>query len=88
VISENPKDTISGTDGAEDQFHPRVDLFAGAEDFEAVVTSHHANIDGQSTHDLSGSLSQSVNSIDVQIRQMQNTKTVERGWQGAELEAE
>jgi hypothetical protein len=68
VIAENPKDTISGTNGAENQFHPRIDIGAGAKDFKAIVARHYANIDGQCTYDLSGSLSQSVNSINVEIR--------------------
>src|ERR1700691_3189474 len=88
VIAENSEDTMFRTDGVEDQFHPRVDLVAGTEDFEAVIARHDADIHGQSIYDLSGPLGQSVNPIDVEIRQMQNTKTVERGGQGAELEAE
>jgi hypothetical protein len=67
VIAENSKDTIFGTDSAEDQSHPRIDFGASAKDFEAVVTGHYANVDGQSTHDLSGSLCQTVDSIDVEI---------------------
>jgi len=88
VIAKNSKDATSSADGAEDKSNPRIDLVASAEDFEAVVACHYANIDGQRTHDLSGSLGQPVNSVNVEIRQMQNTKTLERSWQGAELEAQ
>src|ERR1700690_1955685 len=62
VIAENSKDAISGADSAQDQSHPRVDFRASAEDLEAVVTRHYANVDRQSTHYLSGSLCQSVDS--------------------------
>jgi hypothetical protein len=70
VVAQNPQDTVVRADGPKDQIHPRVDAVTGAVDLEAVVAGHHANIDRETADDLGDSLRQTVDAINVEIRQV------------------
>lgn len=78
VISENPVDTVPRTYCREKLPNATVDFLAGTFVLKTIVTSDHAQVSVDTLQDGDEALSQAVNTVYVQIGEMENAEAIER----------
>src|SRR5207237_10321412 len=88
MVTQNGEQTAVRSHGCQDLFHSAIDLVAWTLCVESIVARHDAQVNGQARQTLGNHFGETFDAIDVQIRQMQDLKTMKTGGQIRKLEAD
>lgn len=86
VIAQGGDDTVACTDTGKNSAQPRIHAIARAFPRKPVIPRHHAKVNFQISDAVHNDLGKPLQTVNVQIGQMQYSEAIEAAWQMVGLE--